>query len=285
MLFLISSALLLSVYSLVFKLAHRRGCDVLGVTGGMMAVGAVLSLIYLVLRVPLRAIPLPVINLGIIAGMLFFIAVITFFEVTRRGRLAISWTVLSLSLVIPTLASMILWGETPFLRQCIGMGGIAAAFVLFGIDQNRVEARRNASSSEGWIWALLLFIAFISTGLTLVCTKAMIEQGLTDFLLHYTLIDYASAATLAITFIWVKKRMPGHQEWKMAILMGISGFASFILLLEALLLLSGIVVFPLRSTINIVLTASLSVVLWREKMTVAGGVGMALAIVSIFLIP
>jgi len=260
-------------------------CNVLGVTGGMMVIGAALSLIYLVLRFSLRAIPLSVITLGIVAGVLFFIAVISFFEVTRRERLAISWTVLSLSLVIPTLTSIILWKEQPSLKQGVGITGIVVAFVLFGIDQSRVKTRSSSSSSGGWTWVLLLFLSFLATGLNLVCAKVLMEQGLVDFMIHYTLIDYASAAILAIIFMWTKRRMPRRKEWKMAILMGVSGFTSFILFLEALLLLSGIVVFPLRSAINIVLTTGLSVVLWREEMTVAGGVGMVLAIVSIFLIP
>ena len=65
-------------------------------------------------------------------GVGMCIATLTFFYHMRTGVLAVSWTVIWLSIVFPVVASMVFWHESPTLKQGIGLALIPVAFVCFG---------------------------------------------------------------------------------------------------------------------------------------------------------
>jgi len=252
-----------------------------------MGSGAVFSLVYVITTYSFKGTPSPVIQLGLIAGVLFFIAVASFFEVTKWGRLSISWTAVSLSLMIPTLASILFWGEKPSLGQIFGIMGVALALTMFGLDRKRLEQQFSFTStgrSKNLLWGVTLAVSFIATGLNMICTKALIEKGLGAYILQFTFVDYLTASALAVPFMWRRNSFPDQRDLRVGLLMGVSGFVSFVLFLHALRLLSGVVVFPLRSIINVIATIILSVLLWQEKIGAAGKFGILTAIVSIFLI-
>lgn len=250
-----------------------------------MVSGAVFSLFYVITNYSFKGIPSPVIQLGLAAGILFFIAVVTFFEVTRWGRLSISWTAVSLSLVIPTLASILFWKEKPSPSQIFGIIGVATALIMLGADRKQLEQKSSSTgSSVNLIWAVLLAVSFMATGLNMVCTKALIGKGLGAYILQFTFLDYLTASILAVPFMWGRNSFPGQRDLKVGLLMGVSGFVSFVLFLHALRLLSGVVVFPVRSMINILATIIFSVLLWQERIGTVGKFGILTAIVSIFLI-
>jgi uncharacterized membrane protein len=53
------------------------------------------------------------------------------------GPIATTWTVTSLSLVIPTAGSMLIWKELPSVAHIVGFLLIAVAIVLMGVDIRR----------------------------------------------------------------------------------------------------------------------------------------------------
>jgi uncharacterized membrane protein len=77
--------------------------------------------------------------LGIAAGIGAFFATLTFFFHMQYGKLSASWTVISLSLGFPVLASILIWHESPSLNQGIGLILIVVALLLFG--RHEVNAR------------------------------------------------------------------------------------------------------------------------------------------------
>ena len=77
--------------------------------------------------------------IGAAIGVMIFISVNAFREATARGKLSTSWTVLQLSMVIPVLASMLFWRETPHLRHYAGFALTIAAVALLGVDMARAR--------------------------------------------------------------------------------------------------------------------------------------------------
>ncbi|MDI6782770.1 MAG: EamA family transporter [bacterium] len=68
--------------------------------------------------------------IAIIGGICAFAATLTFFYVMRAENLSTMWTVISLAVVIPTFASIILWKEYPNLYQWLGIGLMLIALPL-----------------------------------------------------------------------------------------------------------------------------------------------------------
>jgi uncharacterized membrane protein len=68
--------------------------------------------------------------LGLISGVCSLAATLTFFYVMRAANLSTMWTVISLAVVIPTFASIILWKEYPNIYQWLGIGLMLIALPL-----------------------------------------------------------------------------------------------------------------------------------------------------------
>jgi len=66
--------------------------------------------------------------------------------------------------------------------------------------------------------------------------------------------------------------------------MAASGVTSFVFLLFALHDMAGIVVFPLRSVITVILVILMWITLWQERIRPLGWLGLATALMSIALI-
>ena len=75
--------------------------------------------------------------LGVGAGVMVYFATLSFFHHMTRGQLSASWTVISLAVGFPVLASIFLWGEHPTTKQTIGMGLIVVALILFGRHETK----------------------------------------------------------------------------------------------------------------------------------------------------
>ena len=129
--FLILSIAFNTLFASSYKIAARKDCN-LQVVNVWMYIGSLATLlVYCLLKrgLPLNATAL---LLGTIAGLLAYFATMTFFLHIRKGQLSASWTVISLSVAFPVLASIFFWHEMPTVRQKIGMALIVIALLLFG---------------------------------------------------------------------------------------------------------------------------------------------------------
>jgi len=78
--------------------------------------------------------------LGVTCGVFMAVAVIAFFYHMKSALLAVSWTVIGLSIVIPVAVAIMIWGERPTTRQWVGLGLIPVAFVCFAGNGKSGEA-------------------------------------------------------------------------------------------------------------------------------------------------
>ena len=75
--------------------------------------------------------------LGLSYGLVLFLTILAFRETASRGPISISWTLLNLSLVVPVVAGIFIWGEYPSIRHYIGLTLTLAAIILIGYDIKR----------------------------------------------------------------------------------------------------------------------------------------------------
>jgi drug/metabolite transporter (DMT)-like permease len=118
-----------TAFALCYKIAVKRRCDLI-VVNGFLYIGATIFLFFFALRdghIPYNSTALA---LGLTAGVLVFVATLTFFYHMMEGVLTVSWTVIGLAVGFPVLASIFIWHETPNLKQLIGLALIPISLVL-----------------------------------------------------------------------------------------------------------------------------------------------------------
>ena len=137
-----------AVFASCYKVAIRRNCNLQAVNVWVYVGATVTVLAYILMKRHL-AMNVSALLLGMGAGMMAFFTTLAFFHHMKRGQLSASWTVISLSVGFPVLASIFLWGEHPSTKQIIGMGLIVLALILFGRHETSPRPRVSESPRPG----------------------------------------------------------------------------------------------------------------------------------------
>ena len=122
-----------SVLAVSYKLADRLRCDNNQVNFFLFLTAMLLMLAWVLAGGGISA---PPVALALGAGMaVAAVAGIMAFRLSvPLGPIATTWTITSLSLVIPTAGSMLIWKEMPSFTHIVGFALIAAAIALIGVD-------------------------------------------------------------------------------------------------------------------------------------------------------
>lgn len=135
---------------------------------------------------------------------------------------------------------------------------------------------------------VLLIIAFLLTGFTSIASKALVQWHLSPYRDLYMITLYGSGMLLGLISIPIRKKIgaeePTCNDVWVGLLMGISGALSTIFLLIALSKAQGIVIFPVRSLGNLVVTALVSMVAWHERLSRSQWLGLTISLVAIWLL-
>lgn len=125
-----------TVFALCYKVAAKKGCELCAVNMWLYIGATSALLVNFLLTAP--KFNSGAAALGVINGISLYLATITFLYHMRKGKLAVSWTVIGLSLAFPVAASILMWNEHPSLKQWIGLALIPVAFVLMGERKKKV---------------------------------------------------------------------------------------------------------------------------------------------------
>lgn len=131
---------------------------------------------------------------------------------------------------------------------------------------------------------LLLMVAFVLTGVLNILNKALIQWNLAPYRDVYMLAFYGTPALLGIVILGVRRQEQSGDDRRVGLMMGTAGAISMVFFLLALQGMSGIVVFPVRSLGNLLLTAVFSIVAWRERLSTSQKIGIGLSLAALWLI-
>lgn len=129
--YLALSIITTTLFAACYKVAVEKQCNLLRVNTWVYIGSLATILIYILIKGHL-AFNLHAALLGAFAGIAAFIATLTFFIHIQSGQLSASWTVISLALAFPVLASICIWHEHPTPKQAVGLALIVVALILFG---------------------------------------------------------------------------------------------------------------------------------------------------------
>ena len=115
--------------SILYKVAEENKCNRLWINTICRLTITFLISLYISLKESFQF-NLKLLGVGLLAGISVFFGRWLFLRAIKYGKLSISWTVLNLAVIIPILASIIIWKEIPDLKRMLGILLIPISILL-----------------------------------------------------------------------------------------------------------------------------------------------------------
>lgn len=277
----------------IFKVTERRGFDRTAVLTVNYAVAGVLGAALLggEARSP---VPEPaLLALGVALGVLFIFGFYVFAYAIREAGMGLAAGVMRLSVVIPFLASWLLWGERPTTGQFAGLALAGAAFFLLarpagvpGRPEPGVPARAVLGGGRA---AVVLGLLFVSGGLVDVAFKTFGEAFADTYSRAlFLVVVFGVAFATGLAFVLAAGlrtgRWPRGAALGWGVFLGVVNYGSADFMLRALGELRGTFVFPANNVSIVMGAALLGVVVWGERLSRWNALGLGLAAVALLLL-
>lgn len=282
--------------AVVFKVAERQDLDRTALLTVNYLAAAALA-VALEGVAPAESITSGLVALGVGQGVLFIAGFWLFSLAIREAGMGLAAGVMRLSVVVPFVASWLIWSEAPTAWQIVGLMLAGAAFFLVARPAAEPPGKLGPPTpggppvaSSGARTVTLLGLLFLSGGLVDLNMKVFQEEfagvgvPISTFLLFVFGVAFVVGA-VAVAATGVRTgRWPSRAAWLWGIGLGIVNYGSAEFLLRALDQVDGTVAFPANS-VGIVLGAALiGRLVWGEQLSRANMVGLGLAAVALVLL-
>ncbi len=293
--------------AVVFKVAERRDLDRTALLTVNYLAGAALAVALQGVEAP-AALPGGLVALGVGQGVLFIVGFWLFALAIRQAGMGLAAGVMRLSVVVPFVASWLVWGEVPTALQFVGLALAGAAFFLVAQpaaeppgklgppdlgDAPRDPDHEPPEADPAGRTVGVLALLFLSGGLVDVNMKVFRETfseaaggttPISTFLLFVFGVAFVVGA-VAVGWTGVRTgRWPSRAAWAWGVGLGVVNYFSAEFLLRALEGLDGTVAFPANSVAIVFGAALIGRFAWGERLSRANVAGLGLAAVALVLL-
>ncbi len=217
----------------------------------------------------------PVLGMGAINGFFYMISLVIMQQNIKRNGVVLPSVFSRLGgLVVPLGVAIVLFSEIPKTTQTIG--SVLALLSILVISYEKQQTKAGAK------W--LLFLMFITDGMAAVMSKVFEQtanQVLSD---HFLLYTFAAALILCIAVILYNKEKIGLIDVIYGICVGVPNFFASRFMLQALVELPAVVVYPIRGVGGIVLIALVGVLFFKEKLKKHQWLAMIVVLAAVALL-
>ena len=292
--FLVAHILLVVAFAMILRLSQTRGHDFFLMTGTNYATGLAIGIIWMAVVGFGNAEPVTVI-LGLVQGARFALAVVAIYLLLVRTGVGITFMLLRMSVVVPTIASIVWFGERPDVPTMVGMVLLLIAVpLLVGIGRSG-----NDRLSVWWYWPVVIGTLAV-TGAGLIAAKAFVEVAPIHDMPVYVVSTFTAATGVAVITFAVRRRiqiagnphLDGYSPTRgllmeplsLGVLAGGVNIGQLVLILLALSHVPGTIVFPIQSAGSALLTIGAGYLIWHERYRMGAIVGAGLALVGLVLV-
>ncbi|MBT8204061.1 MAG: DMT family transporter [Eudoraea sp.] len=219
----------------------------------------------------------------LLMGMLFILIFNLMARTSQELGVSVASVATKMSLVIPVILGLALYGEH--------LGGIKVLGVILALAAVFFSSVKDSPKSISRTALWLPGLVFLGSGIIDASIKYLQEYHVqsTEFSLLSSTI-FAAAATSGLIFVLLRKGRRklkfNHRNVLGGIALGVPNFFSIFFLLRALEndFLNSASVFTINNVAIVMLTTLLGIALFREKISLKNWSGIALAVFSIILI-
>lgn len=230
---------------------------------------------------PTQLVNEPWFGLSILTGFWFIFTYLLMTASTQRSGVTVTSLSSKLSVVLPTLAGVVLFSEK---LNFVATMGIVLALVALVL----VVGGKNATDKDIKINWLLPVLIFFGTGTGDILMKLTEQQNSSDdmgFMIAFIYFIAMLFGFLVVAFDLIRSK--SKWQWKNAIggiTLGVINFFSTFCVYNAMRCFDNVVLFPVYNIGVVCLTALTGWLLFKEKLTWKNYLGLAIAIIAVILI-
>lgn len=276
MIYLICAILCSSCITIVLK----AGNDVCKNRYGMLTVNYIACILMALIFMPKDTVQYFDFNnnfvllLGLINGFLFVICMVyNQINVDKNGAIMTA-TFVRLGVIVPTLLSVILFGEKPSLLQVIGILFVGLAFYIMSGKVNKESGNLN----------IHLVILLILGGITDSMSKIFEQTCPIEYDDIFLFLTFFLAFVICLSICIYKKKFWTKNEAIMGIAMGVPNYLSTLFLIKALTTLPAFIIYPTYSVGSIIVVTSISALFFKEKLSESQLRSMFIILIALFLL-
>lgn len=221
-------------------------------------------------------------GLSILTGFWFIFTYLLMTASTQSSGITITSLSSKLSVVLPTLAGVLIFQEHLNLKVSIGIVLALVALVL-------VVGGNGKPTDKFQITKLLLpLLIFFGTGIGDILMKLNEQHNTADNMGFMIAFIYLIAMLFGIILV-AYDLLSGKSKWQMkslcgGIALGVINFFSTFCVFHAMRYFDNVVLFPIYNIGVVCLTALVGWLLFKEKLTWKNYLGLAIAIIAVVLI-
>lgn len=212
-------------------------------------------------------------GLGTVTGVLYLMGFLLLQWNIGRNGLVLPATFQKLGVIVPTVAAIVIFGETARWTQIVGVLAALCAILLI---QDRSSQR--ASSMTG------LVLLLMAGGISDVMSKVFETWGNAAHGNHFLLMTFATALVLCSLLCIIRRQGVTPADIGYGLAIGIPNYCSARFLLMALTEVPAVVVYPIFSIGTIVLVTLVGVCCFRERLDHRKLIALAIILFSLLLL-
>ena len=213
-------------------------------------------------------------GLGVVSGAMFLGSFMLLQWNIRVNGVVLPATFMKLGVVVPTLASILVFGETPRPAQIVGIVLAIAAILLIQLEKGSGRAKH----------ALGLVVLLIAGGSTDVLSKIYESLGSPALSDQYLLYTFFVALVLCALLAVTKGQKLTLADIGFGLLVGVPNYFSARFLLLSLSAVPAVVAYPSYSVGTIVLITLVGRIAFGEKLSRRQLVAMGVILLSLVLL-
>lgn len=215
----------------------------------------------------------------LIVGAFFIGNFLMYSKSVHMNGVGVTITSMRVSLLVPVLISLYLYGESISWATGLGILLVISALILMVPKKQSIKI---GGMNAGW---LLVFI-FIVAGFADASLKVYEEDfsGQFNELIFMSMV-FAAAFLIGVIAMMIRKvSFFSPKEFGMGCSIGIPNLYSGIFLIYALRDINGAIAYPLVNTVTVIAGTILGVLFWRDNITGLQWAGIGIAVIAIMLL-
>lgn len=275
-------------FALSTRVAQFRRYDYFLVAAVNYSLAAVLASLWALLRGGLDFDP-PTLIFGAVQGFQYAATMIGVYLLLVRSGVGVTFIVLRLTVVVPTLSAIVFFGERP---SAAAIGGLLLMLISIPLLVGPRSAVRGPRSR--WYWPSVALMMLV-TGAGLTASKAFNELSTPDRAPDFVMSSFLVSVPVALAIFAMRRRFqartpPLRQSFATAgplatgAVMGLCNVIQLAFLVAALERIPGTIAFPIQTSASVLLTTAAGVIVWHERHGPIVWAGVAAALAGMVII-
>jgi len=212
--------------------------------------------------------------LGVVSGAMYLGSFMLLQWNIRVNGVVLPATFMKLGVIVPTLTSILAFGEMPRAAQVAGIALAIIAILLIQLEKGGGRAKN----------ALGLVVLLIAGGSTDVLSKIYEEIGNSALSDQYLLYTFFVALVLCVLVAVYKKQKLTAMDIAFGLLVGVPNYFSARFLLLSLSAVPAVIAYPTYSVGTIVLITLVGRVFFKERLTRRQIIAMSVILAALVLL-